>query len=187
MSERPQSNAETRPLKPDSAGHEDAGLQSTASDEVLATSRLVLELIHAGYALEGAARDRRDAVAAVGHGGQPPRVSRHAIRASIELYQRGELTMGALAATLGMSPGWATRVVEELVTAGYAVRSIDPDDRRIVRIRLAPSAIAEAGAAYRWRTEVVEHALMGMAREERAAVRTFLSRLVERLADSGSV
>lgn len=155
------------------------------SDEVLETSRLVLELIHAGYALEGPARAGLSTSPTTHAAGA--RVSRQAIRASIELYQRGELTMGAIASALQMSPGWATRVVDELVAAGYAVRTVDPRDRRVVRVSLSQSAAYEAATAYRWRADLIDEALGAMGPDARSAVRTFLSRLVERLARGQSV
>lgn len=147
---------------------------------MLETSRLVLELLHAGYAAEGS---RRAGSWQEGHGAEgATRVSRQAVRASIELYQRGDVTMGELASRVGMSNGWASRVVEELVAAGMAERAVDPVDRRVVHVRLAPRAREMAESAYRWRVDVIERALAGMGSAERDAVRTFLARVIEELS-----
>ena len=149
-------------------------------DEVLETSRLVLELIHAGHAAAGSVHLVPGSER--GHGLDGPRVSRPAIRASIELYQRGQLTMGDLASALGMSAGWATRVVDELVSAGFAERITDPRDRRVVHVRLAAAAHDVAEGAYRWRSEAIGRALAGLDPAERRAVREFLARTIEELS-----
>jgi DNA-binding MarR family transcriptional regulator len=108
-------------------------------------------------------------------------VSQPAIRAAIELHQRGELTMGQLAEGMGISKGWASRVVEELETAAIVERAGDPADRRVVRVRLAASAREAVGVAYRWRMEPIERALAGLDPVQRRAVRTFLARLIDEL------
>lgn len=169
-------------------------MDEPGSEAELAIGRLVLELVHLRAEAEpGAGPSGGPAASSAGHGGPSARadlsvarVSRQAIRASIELYQRGELTMGALAAGLGMSPGWATRVVEELVGQGFVERAVDPRDRRVVRVRLAPGAHDMAGQAYRWRSELVRRALEGFGPAERAAVRKFLDRIVADLTGTAS-
>lgn len=108
-------------------------------------------------------------------------LSRGAIRASIHLYLRGAATMGELAAALGMSNAWASRVVDELVRSGLAGRSPDPLDRRIVHVALTPAATDFVASAYRWRGEAIERALSGLDADGRAAVRRFLARAIEEL------
>ena len=158
----------------------DSAVPPSPEDEVLETSRLVLELIHAGHAAAGSVHLVPGSER--GHGLDGPRVSRPAIRASIELYQRGQLTMGDLASALGMSAGWATRVVDELVSAGFAERITDPRDRRVVHVRLAAAAHDVAEGAYRWRSEAIGRALAGLDPAERRAVRVFLARAIEELS-----
>lgn len=116
-----------------------------------------------------------------GHVPDGPPFSRGAIRASIHLYLRGGASMGELAAALGMSNGWASRVVEELVRAGLVARTPDPVDRRIVHVALTPAAMDFVASAYRWRGEAVERALAGLDVDGRAAVRQFLARVIEEL------
>jgi DNA-binding MarR family transcriptional regulator len=148
--------------------------------EVIETSRLVLELIHAGYPASEAAH-----VESVSDGPHRPdagRVSRQAIRAAIVLYQHDGLTMGEVASVVGMSNGWASRVVEELVSAGLAERVADPHDRRVVHVRLVASSLGVVEAAYRWRGEAIARALSWLDADERRAVRTFLSRAIDELA-----
>ncbi len=166
---------------PDStAPASDSIAPASPADEVLETSRLVLELIHAGHAAAGSVH--RSPGSEHGRGLDGPWVSRPAIRASIELYQRGQLTMGDLASALGMSAGWATRVVDELVSAGFAERITDPHDRRVVHVRLADTARDVAEEAYRRRSEAIGRALAGLEPAERRAVRVFLARAIEELS-----
>jgi DNA-binding MarR family transcriptional regulator len=170
----------TAPASDSTAPAADSTARPSAADEVLETSGLVLELIHAGHAAAGSVHLAPGSEQ--GHGLDGPRVSRPAIRASIELYQRGQLTMGDLASALGMSAGWATRVVDELVSAGFAERITDPHDRRVVHVRLAAAARDIAEGAYRWRSEAIGRALAGLDPAERRAVRLFLARAIEELS-----
>ena len=156
------------------------------SDDALETSKLVVELVHAAMATGDA-----DAPGARGRAGTSWRISPHAVRASIHVYQHGERTIGELAAGLGVSLGWASRVVSELEDAGLVLRTPDPTDRRVVRVSLAPDALAIVEDAYRWRGDAIERALAGLDADGRAAVRTFLRRAIDELrtgaeADEGA-
>ncbi len=90
--------------------------------------------------------------------------------------------MGELASALGMSAGWATRVVDELVSTGFAERITDPHDRRVVHVRLAAAARDVAEGAYRWQAEAIERALAGLDPAGRQAVRVFLARAIDELS-----
>jgi DNA-binding MarR family transcriptional regulator len=153
--------------------------------ESLETARLVVELLHAAYATR---RDDAGTAALSMHSSGPgethgagARLSPHAIRAAIHVYQHRERTVSQLAAGLGISQGWASRVVEELEERGYLVRERDADDRRVVWVRLSPGAVESVERAFHWRDDAVSLALDGMASDERAAVRAFLRRLVDEL------
>ncbi len=154
-----------------------------ASDPTLETSRLLVEFLHAAYATRrmdsdvegnGDGASHREAGR---HGTESADVSSHAVRAAIHIYQHGERTVGQLATGLGISYGWASRVVEELENAGYAIRERDTDDRRVVRVRLNPDKSEEVERAYQWRGPTVAAALEPLTAAEREAVRTFLRRL----------
>lgn len=180
--------------------------------ETLETSRLVLELVHAVYATraaeaETAAGIDRPGAASAGvtaspgslHGstgartapsasGSPVRreaPSTHAIRAAFHIYQHGQRTIGQLADGLGISYGWASRVVTELEAGRLVKRRLDPSDRRVVHVVLTPEALAMVERTYRWRAEAVQRALDGLSPEQRAGVRTFLRRATEALASAG--
>ena len=155
----------------------------SAFDSAVAT--LVLELIHVGYversATAGPATEARSHYVE-----GAPRVSKQGVRAAIHLYVAGALTMGELAAKAGMSAGWASRVVAELVAAGYVERDTDPTDRRIIRVRLTPDAIRTVKPAYGWREGAVERALSDLDPAGRRAVHDFLTRLLAELSAQGT-
>jgi DNA-binding MarR family transcriptional regulator len=169
--------------------------QDRLSDGTLETSRLLVEFLHAAYATRnlnaGEANDAgpADSAAAGGdsqppHGTATPGLSSHAVRAAIHVYRYQERTVGQLSSGLGISYGWASRVVEELETAGYLTRERDPEDRRVVRVRLNPDKIEEVQRAYQWRGEAVQEALEPLDESEREAVRVFLRRVIDLLRGS---
>ncbi len=154
---------------------------STAADapslDGLEASRLVLELIHAAYP----SREPSATTSLPAHSMDGPPLSRGAIRASIQLFGRSGMTVSELAASLRMSVGWASRVVDELVRAGLAERTTDPMDRRVVHVALTRLAADFVGSAYRWRGEAIDRALEGLDAEGRSAVLRFRARAVEEL------
>ena len=97
------------------------------------------------------------------------------------MYELEEATVGGIAVGLGISAGWASRLVEELEERGYVVRERDLADRRVVRVRLSPDAVEDVSRVYRWRDEAVARALDGIDADGRAAVSRFLGALVEEL------
>jgi DNA-binding MarR family transcriptional regulator len=164
-----------------------AAIAAPASDPMLETSRLLVEFLHAAYAtrrLDAEGNDGADdANGSRPHGTRSVAVSTHAVRAAIHVYQHGERTVGQLATGLGISYGWASRVVEELEAAGYAIRERDTEDRRVVRVRLDPGKIDEVERAYQWRGDTVRAALAPLNDSERDAVRVFLRRLTDLLRE----
>jgi DNA-binding MarR family transcriptional regulator len=180
--------------------------------DTLETSRLLVELVHAVYATRaaeaetaaGAGGDDRSSTGvgvATGspHGserarsapstsGEPTRreaPSTHAIRAAFHVYQHGQRTIGQLADGLGISYGWASRVVSELEAGGLVERHVDPADRRVVHVLLTSEALAMVERTYRWRAEAIQRALDGLSSEQREGVRAFLRRATEELARAG--
>jgi DNA-binding MarR family transcriptional regulator len=150
------------------------------SDEAIDVGHLLVELIHAVYAT----RDAAAGVVSTAHGGEPgsrASVSPHAIRAAMHLGRTGTRTVGEVADGLGISIGWASRVVSELEVSGMAVRTPDRTDRRIVHVSLTPEATAIVGRAYLWRAEAIDRALAPLDPAGRAAVRTFLRHAVDEL------
>jgi DNA-binding MarR family transcriptional regulator len=180
--------------------------------DTLETSRLLVELVHAVYATRAAEAETAAGVggqdgsstdggvgtgslhgsarahSAPSAGGVPVRreaPSTHAIRAAFHVYQHGQRTIGQLADGLGISYGWASRVVTELEAGGLVERRVDPSDRRVVNVLLTPEALAMVERTYRWRAEAIQRALDGLSPEQRAGVRAFLRRATEELARAG--
>jgi len=158
---------------------------TVSRDEEFETSRLLVELIHAAHASRRAAEPATSAAPTPG-GLHEAQASDHAIRAAIHIYQHGERTVGQLAAGLGISRGWASRVAEELVERGHVARESDPGDRRIVHLRLTERSLAEIERSYRWRGDVVAAALAEHDPAEREAIRRFLRRVIADLASEAS-
>jgi DNA-binding MarR family transcriptional regulator len=96
----------------------------------------------------------------------------------IELYERGELPAGELAAAARLSPAAVTQMLDHLAESGHVERVRSSSDRRVVVSRLTPQGrrkILAKRAVWqrRW-----EHALDGLsARDLRAA-----TRVLERLS-----
>ncbi len=183
-----------------------------APDDALETSRLLLELVHVIYATRAAEAEtaagtdeRPDGPARDGvhverlHASGEARVapprnelpahrdapSTHAIRAAVHVHQHGGRTIGQLAEGLGISYGWASRVVTELETGGLVDRHVDPSDRRVVHVLLTPEAADMVERTYRWRGEAVQRALAGLSSAQRDGVRAFLRSVTEELARTG--
>ncbi|MGA3030715.1 MAG: MarR family winged helix-turn-helix transcriptional regulator [Candidatus Limnocylindrales bacterium] len=161
------------------------------SDDALETSRLLVEFLHAAYAIRREDEDDGVSPRGSGNGGGDSAtgrtgISNHAVRAAIHVYQHGERTVGQLASGLGISYGWASRVVEELEAARYVIRERDSDDRRIVRVRLNPDVLEDVERAYHWRGRAVEEALDPLSESERGAVRLFLRRVTELLREGAA-
>ncbi len=159
------------------AGSRADSVSGSLSADTFETSRLLLELIHAAYSTRGA-----DASPAPDNPGRTQAPSTHAIRAAIHLYQHGERTVGQLATGLGISLGWASRVVSELEADGLTQRRVDPGDRRVVIVALTPAATDLVEREYRWRGDVVEQALASLDHDGRQAVMAFLRRVAHELA-----
>ena len=179
-------------------------------DEELETSRLLVEFLHATYATRrldqpapdsGAATEPEAGpgagpgvdpgagasdVAAIAMDRVPGGASAHVIRAAIHVYQHGDRTVSQLAAGLGISLGWASRVADELVERGHAVRERDPNARRVVRLRMPPAALEEIERAYRWRGDVVGRVLVEHTPAERAAIRRFLRRVTDEMTNEAA-
>ncbi len=168
---------------PGPAGSNDAGR------DALEVSKLLVEVLQVGHMTRRSGEDATTAPAGAEHefaaGGvgahahpQAGPIASHVIRAAIHIYGKGPQTIGQLATGIGVSQGWASRVVDEMERAGYVERQRDPDDRRVVRVTLVPAAVARVERVYRWRGDAVEAALEGLSDAERAVVIGFLRRFV---------
>lgn len=165
-----------------------AGAAGSPAADALEISRLLVDVLQLGHMGRGGAPHAGgvtapipgalEAAASARSGPGGPLTS-HVIRAAIHVYDNGPQTISQLAAGMGVSQGWASRVVDEMERAGYLERQRDPEDRRVVRVSLVPAAVGRVERAYRWRGDAVEKALQGLSPDERAAVERFLRRFVE--------
>jgi DNA-binding MarR family transcriptional regulator len=57
---------------------------------------------------------------------------------AMHLLEDGQVTAGEIAARLELTTGSVTALIGRLVAAGLATRTVDPHDRRVVRIALLP-------------------------------------------------
>ena len=88
-----------------------------------------------------------------------------------------DCTMGELAKRLNISLGAATGLVDRLIQHGLVQRDADPQDRRIVRVRLTDTGRQAHEAAMRETRQRIRAALQSLSVEERAQVAAALALL----------
>lgn len=77
------------------------------------------------------------------------------MEAVVFLSHRRRVTMGEFAGGLQISPAAASELVARLIEKGVVRRETDPDDRRVVFIRLAGEAERYAGEVHKlWRRQL---------------------------------
>jgi DNA-binding MarR family transcriptional regulator len=101
------------------------------------------------------------------------------LRALVVLETCGPVKLAAMAATLGVNPSTALRMVERLESVGLIDRKTNPDNRREVILRLTPSGreLVERVLAHR-RTEI-RTLVQRLPAEKRAALVPALKALTE--------
>ena len=92
------------------------------------------------------------------------------------------ITAGGLGAVLGLASGAVTGVVDRLVRSGHVQRVGDPQDRRKVLLRYAPSARAVAEEFFSPLGRVSDDVMSGFSTEELQAVRRFLRQMADAMA-----
>jgi len=93
-------------------------------------------------------------------------------------------TMGGLARSLGIRINAATGLADRLVHQGLLEREADPDDRRLVRLRLTESGRRAREACRRERRRRVKEALRHLSAAEREQIAGALL-LLHRALDAG--
>ncbi len=89
-------------------------------------------------------------------------------------------TMSELSARLGIPLSSVTRVVDGLVRAKFAERLDDPNDRRIVRLRMTPRGEQFIEAGMDFLRQRIQHLLENLSADEQAQ----LLRLTTKLFDA---
>ena len=110
----------------------------------------------------------------------PPEVGHlapHQVRVLMHLAHNSGHTVSELAESLGISLGWASRIIDELEQGGCVERERDLEDRRVVRLRLSARSQAIADRMFRERGSLVGKALSELAPDERESVARFLRRI----------
>jgi DNA-binding MarR family transcriptional regulator len=100
------------------------------------------------------------------------------VKVFVHLAEYGPRTMTELAEGLGVTLPSATGLVSPLVGMGFVVRERDELDRRVVRVRLSPSAQTLADRIMAERRAQVEAALADLSPEARCHFVEGLRRMV---------
>jgi DNA-binding MarR family transcriptional regulator len=106
------------------------------------------------------------------------------LRALSIVANRPGCTMGELATSLGIRINAATGVADRLVQHELLEREADPDDRRLVRLRLTESGRRAREACRRERRQRVKEALRHLSAAEQDQIATALL-LLHRALDAG--
>jgi MarR family transcriptional regulator, organic hydroperoxide resistance regulator len=96
-----------------------------------------------------------------------------------ELYERGELPAGELAAAARLTPGTVTQMLDHLAGCGHVERVRSDSDRRVVVSRLTDEGRRQIEAKRAVWKERWQEALEGLGAEELRAATTVLERLGE--------
>lgn len=95
----------------------------------------------------------------------------------------GLMTMGELAAILRVRPPTASKTVSRLAAMSLVERHAEPDDARVVRVKLTDAGLAKAQAIEHLWGEVEGEMLDGFEGKERRRLRKSLRRLAKNLAE----
>jgi DNA-binding MarR family transcriptional regulator len=90
------------------------------------------------------------------------------------------IRMGLLAEELGFAGRTVTNLVDLLEQRGFVRRYADPVDRRALRLRLTEQGHQTLAEVRRLRHEACENVFGGLAQQDRRALMTLLTRMVER-------
>src|ERR1700683_4792717 len=99
------------------------------------------------------------------------------------LHKHGPQTLTGLSEHDRVSPASMSQTVNRLTSAGYAVRTPDPDDRRKVLFRTTAEGDALASAARAQRNAWLDQRLQALSAEDRAVIARATALLAD-IADS---
>lgn len=95
-----------------------------------------------------------------------------------------EVTVGAVAARLGVDPSTASRLVAEAIQAGYLARATSPADARRARLGLTAAGRALAEGARRYQRAVFEQVTRDWPERERAEFARLFVKFAAAVAES---
>lgn len=105
---------------------------------------------------------------------------------AIVLHSEIPPAMGELSAQLGIPLSSVTRMVDGLVRARFAERVDDPNDRRVVRLRMTSRGQAFAEASVSFLRGRIQQLLDHFSADEQAQLLHLITKLVESLPEERS-
>lgn len=96
----------------------------------------------------------------------------------------GAMTMGELAAILRVRPPTASKTVSRLSALGLVERLAEPEDARVVRVKLTDQGLAKAEAIERLWGEVEAEMLDGFDQKDKRRLRKALRKVARNLAEA---
>jgi DNA-binding MarR family transcriptional regulator len=102
---------------------------------------------------------------------------------ALSVLQRGNVSMGELADTLGIGLAAASTLADRMARRHFIVRRSDPDDGRVVRLALSAKGRALIERMERGRTEHLGKVIAKMTPAEREAFKTTMRAFVRLTAE----
>jgi len=99
-------------------------------------------------------------------------------RVSSSMRGKDNVTMGELSSALSVPLSTATRMVDWLVSSGYAQRLPDAEDRRVVRVALTDSGRDLHRTIERYTSERVQQILCCLTAEEQAMLSSCIGKVL---------
>ena len=96
----------------------------------------------------------------------------------------GLMTMGELASILRVRPPTASKTVSRLAALGLVERRPEPDDARVVRVKLTEAGLAKAAAIEGLWDDVEAELLDGFDGKDRRRLRKLLRKVARNLAEA---
>lgn len=106
-------------------------------------------------------------------------VSKQQLFALMLLYRKGANTMSGLAGCMHISKQQLTQLVDKLLKLQYVVRETDPEDRRVVRIRISDVGVEMVETRMRQSRERLAVKLDALSAEELGELSDMMSRIME--------
>lgn len=97
------------------------------------------------------------------------------------LNKSGELNMSDMARSMNVTTAAMTGIVERLVRDGYVARASDPDDRRVIKIKLTAKGNSTVKTIARQRKEMIVRIFGNLSQREREEYLRILTRIRENI------